>query len=134
MNPSVVQTNPALCVECDLCSLACTQAHAGVLDAKTARVRIFRHWPEAPGINICRHWQCEGQPCIASCPTMAIELREGVLIIDPTACNGCGECVGVCPYGALFISEDWQAVACDLCGGAPACIPACPTAALFLED
>jgi carbon-monoxide dehydrogenase iron sulfur subunit len=134
MNPPVVQVRAAACVECDLCSLACTQAHAGVLDAKTARVRIRRQWPAAPEIGICRHWRCEGQPCIAACGCGAIELRAGVLSIDPTLCNGCGECVSACPYGALFIGDDWRAVACDLCGGQPACVPVCPTAALIFGE
>ncbi len=134
MDTPLLLIDAAQCVECDLCSLACSLAKTGVANVKVARVRSVKRWPDQPTINVCRHWRCEGQPCIAACPTQAIDLLAGVLRIDPNLCNGCGECVSACPFGAIQIDEsEWHAQACDLCGGAPACVPACPTDALTFE-
>lgn len=134
MNAHLIIVDPSQCVECDRCSLACSLAKSDVANAKIARVRIVKRWPDYPAIQVCRHWSCEGQPCIAACPQEAISLENGVLRIDPILCNGCGECAPVCPYRAIRIDQvSWQAVACDLCGGAPACVPACPTDALKFE-
>ncbi|MFQ5610568.1 MAG: 4Fe-4S dicluster domain-containing protein [Anaerolineae bacterium] len=134
MDTPLLLLDATQCVECDLCSLACSLAKVAQADVKVARVRIVRHWPDYPDLNICRHWRCDSKACIDACPPEAIELEDGVLFIDPHLCTGCGECIPACPYGAIHMNElDWVAVACDLCGGAPACAPACPTGALVFE-
>lgn len=134
MNQPLILVDAGQCVECELCSLACSLAKIGLADVKVARVRIVKQWPDHPRLNICRHWRCEGNPCVDACPTQAIELVDGVLAIDHTLCNGCGECVPACPYDAIHIDQSaWKANVCDLCGGAPACVPACPTGALIFE-
>ncbi|MBW8012066.1 MAG: 4Fe-4S dicluster domain-containing protein [Chloroflexi bacterium] len=134
MDSSLLILDATQCVECDLCSLACSLTKTGEANVKISRVRSIKKWPEFPDLNVCRHWKCDGQPCIHVCPTEAIELDDGVLFVDSMLCNGCGECVPVCPFGAIHISElDWKAYACDLCGGSPACVPACPTDALLFK-
>ena len=134
MDSPLLLLDETQCVECDICSLACSLVKSGLANIKISRVRSLKQWPEYPSLNVCKHWRCDSKTCIDACPTEAIELDEGVLFIDPNLCNGCGECVPACPYDAIHISElDWKAFACDLCSGAPACAPACPTDAIVFE-
>ena len=85
----------------------------------------------------CRH--CEDAPCIAVCPTEAIEKlgpNQPVLITDER-CIGCKLCMMVCPFGVVALRRDGKvALKCDLClhrleaGDMPACVTACPIGAL----
>jgi len=134
MEAPLLLLQESLCVECDACSVACSLTKTGAANAKIGRVQSIKRWPDDPAISVCRHWRCEGKECIQACPTEAIEIENGILVIDPGLCNGCSECVPACPYRAIFVEEtEWKAWACDLCSGAPACVPACPTDALLFE-
>ncbi len=55
------------------------------------------------------------------------------LIIDKTACTGCGSCLDACPFGALELVDDKAQVNdnCTLCG---TCVEVCPESALSLEE
>ncbi len=41
--------------------------------------------------------------CQDSCPVGAIQLVEGVAVVDPMQCTECGACVEVCPIGAIMM-------------------------------
>ena len=41
------------------------------------------------------------QLCINTCPVGAIADSDGKLMIDKSACTGCGACVNTCPHGAV---------------------------------
>jgi Fe-S-cluster-containing dehydrogenase component len=55
---------------------------------------------------LCQH--CDNAPCMTACKTEgAIYKREdGLVIIDPAKCNGCGDCVDACPYDTIFFNKD----------------------------
>jgi len=49
--------------------------------------------------------------CGEICESRAIQFKPDIggrtqVILNTTACNGCGECVHVCPAGAIKISKD----------------------------
>jgi electron transfer flavoprotein alpha subunit len=48
--------------------------------------------------------KCTGcTQCVSVCPTGALEMKEGLAVVDPKLCNACGECVEVCPAEAMFL-------------------------------
>jgi carbon-monoxide dehydrogenase iron sulfur subunit len=134
------------CLGCRSCELACAVEHSaskellGALGEETPPQRRVR--VEAAGTGglplQCRH--CEDAPCIAVCPSGALDRLEegGPVLIDSERCIGCKMCMMVCPFGVIDLSRDGKAVVkCDQCvertgaGEDPACVSACPTKALL---
>jgi Fe-S-cluster-containing dehydrogenase component len=88
----------------------------------------------------CRH--CEKSPCVAVCPTKALnKLENGPVIIETMKCIGCRLCAMVCPFGILeFDTLSKVMRKCDLCvhrlseGKSPACVTTCPARALTYDE
>jgi len=94
--------------------------------------------------------QCEDSPCTAVCPVSATyKTEDGIILVDPRRCIGCGYCVVACPYGARYIApaadrspNDTPGVAdkCTWCyhrisrGDLPACVEVCPVGARKFGD
>ncbi len=87
--------------------------------------------------RLCNH--CENPACMAACPSDAITRREdGLVLIAPETCTGCGQCVDACPYGAVYFNDKLNiAQKCTGCAHLldngyklPRCVEACPTDAL----
>lgn len=94
--------------------------------------------------------QCEESPCTTVCPVGATyRTEDGVILVDPRRCIGCGYCVVACPYGARYIApagegapNDTPGVAdkCTWCyhrisrGRRPACVEVCPVGARKFGD
>jgi tetrathionate reductase subunit B len=86
---------------------------------------------------LCMH--CDKAPCVDACPIDAIYKREdGLVIIDPTKCDGCKNCVDACPYHIIYFNEDLNiAQKCTGCAHlldngwkTPRCVDVCPTEAI----
>jgi tetrathionate reductase subunit B len=85
---------------------------------------------------------CEHSPCVQVCPVGAtFDTPDGVVLVDPKYCIGCGFCIQACPYGCRFLSpESHTAEKCTLCyhritrGLKPACVEICPTQARIFGD
>jgi electron transport complex protein RnfB len=45
----------------------------------------------------CRYGCMGLASCARACPVNAIEIRNGLAIVHPGLCIGCGKCVGTCP-------------------------------------
>ncbi|HXH86457.1 MAG TPA: 4Fe-4S dicluster domain-containing protein [Nitrospira sp.] len=85
---------------------------------------------------------CEHSPCTQACPVGAtFDAPDGVVLIDPNYCIGCGFCVQACPYGCRFLNPETKtAEKCTLCyhritrGLKPACVEICPSEARIFGD
>ncbi|MHC1635695.1 MAG: 4Fe-4S dicluster domain-containing protein [Candidatus Methanospirareceae archaeon] len=123
---------PEKCSGCRLCELACSFAKFKVNNPKKAAIRVISLYPH-PVIKMpifCR--QCKEPKCMENCPTDAMSMKEGVVVIDGEKCISCANCVISCPFGAIFSHPDIKTpFKCDLCGGSPKCVEVCPTKALI---
>ena len=88
----------------------------------------------------CNH--CVHPKCAGVCPVDAYEVRpDGVVLIDPQKCIGCGYCAWACPYDAPQMDRSVGSMTkCNLCcdnldaGLPPACVAACPLRCLELVE
>ena len=94
--------------------------------------------------------QCEESPCTSVCPVGATyRTADGIILVDPRRCIGCGYCVVACPYGARYLTpaaeqspNDTPGIAdkCTWCyhrisrGSLPACVEVCPVGARKFGD
>lgn len=88
--------------------------------------------------GMCNH--CEKAACMEVCPEHAITRREdGLVLIDPDKCNGCGKCKEACYYDDVIYMNQTLGIAQKCTGCAhlldhghtvPRCVDACPTDAL----
>lgn len=95
----------------------------------------------------CLH--CEDAPCVTVCPTGASYKRagDGIVLVNPDTCIGCGLCAWACPYGARELDPVAGVMRkCTLCvdrisnetldpaDREPACVRTCPTGARHFGD
>jgi sulfite dehydrogenase (quinone) subunit SoeB len=95
----------------------------------------------------CLH--CEDAPCVTVCPTGASYKRaeDGIVLVNPDTCIGCGLCAWACPYGARELDPAAGVMRkCTLCvdriynetldpqDREPACVRTCPTGARHFGD
>ncbi len=90
--------------------------------------------------KLCNH--CANTPCTQVCPVGAsFSTDDGVVLVDPKQCIGCGYCLQACPYGSRFMNPETRtADKCTLCyhritkGLLTACAQVCPVGARRLGD
>jgi len=141
----IITANPARCLSCHSCELACQVSHSpagelisAMLLGQRSKRRIYVESAGGKAVPIsCRH--CEKAPCMTVCPTGAIKRdhRTQAVLIEEELCIGCRSCILVCPFGVICLVKDKGiAVKCDLCKGKepPSCVSACPTGALSLSQ
>lgn len=132
------------CMNCKACVLACQQRNRVASGYSRNWVRQDASgaakfgWAFQPGGCM----QCEHPLCVDACPTRATwKGEDGVVLIDPIRCIGCGACVKACPYDARH-RDPVRGVAdkCDYCavtralGLEPACVSVCSTRARLFGD
>ncbi len=119
--------HPERCILCYACEVACAREHDGRTMVRVVCV-------DGGGVPLfCRH--CETAPCVAVCPTGALEKSDGEVLLRADRCTGCELCLWACPFGVVAL-EGGKARKCDLCahrrerGGEPACALTCPSGAI----
>ncbi len=136
--------NTARCIDCKACLIACKVENnvpegfwrnwiRPLWDVGDSRKAEFQ-----PG----QCMQCDTPSCVAACPVDATyKQADGLVVIDPKKCVGCGNCVTACPYGARYRNPTSRiADKCDFCrhrlaqAEEPACVLTCPTKARIFGD
>lgn len=145
------------CSGCYNCQLACKDEHAGNDWSPYAKPQpdIGQFWAKVddfvegtiPKVKVhyiprlCNH--CEKAACMESCALGAVYRREdGLVIIDPEKCTGCGDCMKACPYDVIYFSQELGiAQKCTGCAHLldngyklPRCVEACPTNAMVFGE
>lgn len=102
------------------------------------------------GMDACRH-SCLGfGDCAQACPFDAIEIVDGLAVVDRAKCTGCGNCVATCPRNVLELTPQRArvAVTCstldrlravtDVCGvgciKCARCVKMCPAKAVKMVN
>jgi len=133
------------CIGCHACTTACKSENEVPLSVTRTYVKYVDTgtFPQVRrSFQVTRCNQCDDAPCVAACPTAAMQVRpDGIVDFDKSICIGCKACIAACPYDAIFINpEDHSAEKCNFCahrldvGLEPACVVVCPTQALMVGD
>jgi carbon-monoxide dehydrogenase iron sulfur subunit len=132
------------CVGCKTCELRCAIERDSV--GKTLYSAVQEEPKPVPRVGVfgrtgaafplqCRH--CEDAPCLAACPSGAMQRdpETGLIFVQADRCRGCWMCVMACPMGVIIPSAYKTAMKCDACRHmeAPVCVSSCPTGALLFE-
>jgi len=152
----VFYVDVAKCSGCYNCQFACKEEHVDNDWTPYAKPQptIGQFWLKVqenvqgtmPKIRIhyipqlCNH--CDNAACMTACEAGAITRRDdGLVLIEPEKCTGCGKCVEACPYDAVFFNEKLNiAQKCTGCahlldnGKMPRCVDVCPTEALLFGE
>jgi Fe-S-cluster-containing dehydrogenase component len=120
------------CLGCEECVEACARENGKSLC-------YVDHFRGVPVPFRCAH--CEDPVCEQVCPTEAIHIEDGIVLIDDEKCIGCRSCEFACPWGVPVYNEDTRKMMkCDMCyeiqqkGKKPACVKACPSLALAFGE
>jgi len=109
------------CVGCHDCQIGCKDEHCGNdwMPYAKSQPDTGQFWMKVnqyergaiPHVKVtyiptmCQH--CENAPCIEVCSDDAIYQRaDGLVMLDPAKCTGCGKCVDACPYGVIYRNEE----------------------------
>lgn len=107
------------CVGCHACEVACKQEFNAPL-GYFRTFTLYLDYGTFPNVKRdflpiqCR--QCEDAVCIKACKYGALSTRNGIVVVDSTKCNGCGDCVKSCQIGAIYVNPiNKIAEKCNLC-------------------
>jgi len=134
------------CTGCLACTVGCKQVHQ--LAVGEFWIEVFTIGPQGTFPDVSMYWlpvmcmHCQEAPCIEACVEGAIRRRDdGIVILDPEACPGCGLCASACPYHVIQFDQARQlATKCNLCaervdrGDLPYCVQTCTAGALHFGD
>ena len=145
------------CSICYACQAACKDEFVGnayppysypQTDREPAFIKVtetekgeYPHVKVYPTPALCMH--CDKAPCIKACPVpdCIYKSNQGIVIIDPSKCNGCKSCIKACPYDAIYFNDDKNICQkCTFCihrlkeGKEPACVDACPSGVFYFGE
>jgi Fe-S-cluster-containing dehydrogenase component len=145
------------CNGCYNCQVVCKDEHCGTnwLPYAAEQPETGQFWMhidekvlgQVPWVRVsyvpvlCAH--CDNAPCASACMTNAFTRRDdGLLVLEPEKCNGCGDCLPACPLGAIYFNTDTNiAQKCTGCAhlldngwSIPRCADACAHDAIQFKD
>lgn len=114
-----------LCTGCNLCEMACSLDHTGIVNPAQARLKVIFTDDDLCYPIVCLH--CQDPACVGACAAEAMykDSRTGAVVVDEGKCTACLACVAACPFGAIFTGPEGEILKCDLCGGNPQCVKYC---------
>ncbi len=144
--------DPSRCIQCCNCQNSCKDEHCdNDWSPITTTQGAGQFWIKIHEVQaatgsrmklnrmpmLCQH--CANPACLAACREQAIYQREdGIVLINPKKCTGCGDCKAACGYNVIFENtEKGVFQKCTLCAHLldagwekPRCVNACPVDAL----
>ena len=134
------------CVGCQACTVACQMGNELPLGMFWNIVTTVGPKGTYPSLSLyhiprpCFH--CADPPCVPCCPTGAsIQREDGIILVDPNKCIGCGACIMSCPYGARTLNKELGITQkCTFCvdvieqGKEPYCVSTCHQRARIFGD
>ena len=80
-------------------------------------------WPGEPPAAVLAVWAWATAPP----PAGAVEVCNGVALVDPEKCVACGKCVGACPKGLIHLApvKPRAVVRCSSCDKGKATMQSC---------
>lgn len=133
----MLTVDPAKCVSCRMCEVACSSNKTQAFSSSRARLKIVLYEREAVSVPVVCY-QCDEAACANVCPKNAIKRDSATNAwkVDYDQCIGCKLCVQACPFGNMTYDKiGRQVIKCDYCDGDPQCVWTCPYGALtFVEE
>lgn len=130
------------CIGCQACVVACRTANeisSGDTYIAVSDV-VHRHASSLWGSfahHRCSH--CGAAPCVSVCPTGTLSKWNGLTVIEPEKCSGCGYCADACPFKVPHVAGN-RVSKCSGCqdvvkdGHEPWCAQTCPSQAIRFGD
>jgi Na+-translocating ferredoxin:NAD+ oxidoreductase RNF subunit RnfB len=133
------------CVHCGGTKTLCQISHEYVGESTCAASSLLYS-----GQKMCNYGCLGFGDCAKVCPAGAIQIREGLAVIDRKKCAGCALCVAACPKNLIDLQPD-AAIALNRCAnrapgavsrkqcgasclGCRLCVKNCPVGAVTVED
>jgi formate dehydrogenase iron-sulfur subunit len=127
------------CIGCQACVVACKTGNERPIGGNYIEIHdiVSGTMPNLFGSfahHRCHH--CADAGCVAVCPTGTLsKAANGMTIVEPEKCSGCGYCRDACPYDIPRI-VDGRVSKCVACtepvqaGEQPYCVQTCPSQAI----
>ncbi len=128
----------ARCIGCQACVAACNVGNELPPDVHYIEIKEQTRgvFPDLRGsFQNHRCYHCGDAACVTVCPTGALYKQDGLTLVNPEICSGCGYCVEACPFHVPKL-VDGRVSKCVACadvvkaGGTPWCVKTCPNHAL----